>query len=188
MSTLPVFGHVPVAPRGQVPTALGPTDLVREPPDTSPLAPPYHVSEPNVRGAKRVQSIQIDAVEAGDHLTSLRWTIRSVTDQPSFAVFPPSPPITAEAPPDVELFNASSASGPQLRAGKTILGVRWITTKVQGRGALDCLCTDLGLWATTLREAGGRATVTTVFPALPPRTTAGRRDSARRPPRSGGCR
>ena len=122
-------------------------------------------------GSQRVQSIQIDAIEAGDHLTSLRWTIRSITDQPSFAVFPPSPPITAEVPADVELYNPSAASGPQLHAAKATLRVRWITTKVQGRGAFDCLCTGLGLWATTLREAGGRATVTTVFPALPPRTT-----------------
>ena len=172
MSTLPVFGHVPVTPVGQVPTALGPLDLGRKPAETSPLAAPYHVSEPNVRGAKRVQSIQIDAIEAGDHFTSLRWTIRSISDQPSYAVFPPSPPITAEVPPDVELSKPSAASGPQLQAGKTTLGVRWITTRMQGRGALDCLCTELGLWATTLRQAGGRATVTTVFPALPHGTTA----------------
>lgn len=172
MSTLPVFGHVPVSPQGQVPTALSPTDLTREPAKTSPLAPPYQVIEPNVRGSQRVQSIQIDAIEAGDHFTSLRWSIRSVTDQPSFAVFPPSPPITAEVPADVELYNPSAASGPRLQAGKVTLGVRWITTAVQGRGAFDCLCTGLGLWATALRQAGGRATVTTVFPALPPRTAA----------------
>jgi hypothetical protein len=167
LSTLPVFERLPVTPENLVPTALGPTDLSRAAEDPSPLAAPYHVRQNERRGPPRVHSIQIDAIDAGAHSTSLRWTIRSITDQPSIGVFPPEPPITASVPPSIEVANASAASGLQLKAGNRTLGVRWIATRVQGRKAIECLCTTLGPWATTLREAGGRASVTTVFPALP---------------------
>lgn len=167
MATLPVFENVPVTPVNQVPTALGPTDLVRTAEATEPLSPPEPVRNAGRRGPPRVHSIQINSIETGAHFTSLRWTIRSVTDHPSIGVFPPEPPITAAVPPSVELANASAASGPQLQTGKQKLGVRWITARVQRSGTVECLCTSIGLWATSLREAGGRATVTTVFDALP---------------------
>ncbi len=167
LTTLPVFAHVPVSPANQVPAALGPVDLRAEPDEPDPLAPPFHVADPRRRGPTSVQSIQIDAIEAGEHFTSMRWTIRSVTDHPNSGLLPAGPPITAELPPDVEVVSPGAASGPQLSAAGTTVGAQWMTAKVQGRKYLDCLCTNIGLWATALRQAGGRATVTTVYPALP---------------------
>lgn len=167
LTTLPVFAHVPVSPENQVPTALKPVDLRAEPDEPDPLAPPFHVADRGRRGPPRVQSIQIDAIESGEHFTSLRWTIRSVTDQPNSGLLPSGPPITAELPSGVEAFTPGAASGPLLSAAGRTVGAQWMTAKVLGRKYLDCLCTNIGLWATALREAGGRASVTTVYPALP---------------------
>ena len=169
LNTLPVFSRVPVTPDGQVPTATAPTDLRRFE-DSPPLAPPYHLSEPDLGGARRVQSIQIDAVEAGSTFTSLRWTLRSLTDQPSVNVFPPGPPVTAAAPTTLPPVNPSTASGPQLRAAGRTLSAVHLSYAMLGRRYVDCLCTGFGLWATALRQAGGSASVTTVYPPLPPGT------------------
>ncbi len=170
LTTLPVFSRVPVTPVGQVPTATAPTNLQRIVDESAPLAPPYHLSATDRSGARRVQSIQIDAIEAGPTFTSLRWTLRSLTDQPSVNVFPPGPPVTVAAATELPPINPSTASGPQLRAGGRTLSALHLSYAMLGRRYVDCLCTGFGLWATTLRQAGGRASVTTIYPPLPPGT------------------
>lgn len=170
LSTLPLFFRVPVTPAGRAPTATAPTDLQRVADESAPLAAPFHISNPDRRGTRRVQSIQIDAVEAGPTFTSLRWTLRSLTDQPGSNVFPPEPPVTGAAREDLPPVNPSTASGPQLRAGGRTLSAVHLTYAMLGRRYVECVCTGFGVWATTLRQAGGRASVTTVFPPLPPGT------------------
>ncbi|MBA3529733.1 MAG: hypothetical protein H0T91_10580 [Propionibacteriaceae bacterium] len=170
MVTLPPFSHVPVTAVGQVPTTKQPTDLTR-PPDqppalTSPLAFRYPSDDSNFR-----QSIVIEEIIASSALTSVRWQITSLTDQPSFSLLPSGSPVSAVLPPNVLVVSPGSASGPQIRPAGTpsasVTSAQWITVRQQGRGFFECLCTDLGLWASSLRQAGGTVTVTTNYPALP---------------------
>lgn len=171
LPTLPVFPGVPVTPEGRVPTAPAATDLLRAGEEAAPLAPPYHVSEPADRGPRRVQSIQIDDIEATANFTSVRWTLRSITDQPGFRVFPPAPPVTGPAPSRLPPLHDATASGPQLRVGGRTLSAIHLTYARFGRPYVDCLCTGFGQWARSLREAGGRASVTTVYPPVAAGTT-----------------
>ncbi|HVD81335.1 MAG TPA: hypothetical protein VNB87_12450 [Propionibacteriaceae bacterium] len=163
------FVHIPVTPIGQVPTALHPTDLVR-PPDTarSPLGQRVfrYGQEPH-----RVQSITINRVVVAPGRTSLEWTIKSITDQSTFILEPALSPIGGELPDGVDVLNRDVVSGPQIRPQALppakVLRVSWLTTAVAGRKAYECLCSSLGLWAGSLRRAGGEATVTSNFPPLP---------------------
>ena len=123
-------------------------------------------------GQLRVQSIQIDEIEVGPNFTSLRWTLRSLANPPlTYNVYPTGPPVTeperADPPPAVP----STASGPQLQVGNRTLSALHLTYQLLGRRYVDCLCTGFGLWASSLRQPGGQASVTTVFPALPAGTT-----------------
>lgn len=165
LATLPVFTGVPVTPLGQVPTATVPTDLQRPPEDPAPLAPPFPV-RPGPDGPQRLQTIRIDAIEAGPRTTSLRWTVRSLSDVGKGDAFPAGPPMTM-ARPGPAPFNPSTASGPQLRVGDRTLSALQVSFTTNGRERTECVCTAFGIWASDLRQAGGRASVTTVFPALP---------------------
>ena len=97
-----------------------PDGSVREPPDEpSPLAPPYHVSEPNVRGPT-ARAEHPDRRHRGRRPPRPRCGGRSAPSpisraSPCSRRARRSPP---KLPPDVELFNASAASGPQLQAGE----------------------------------------------------------------------
>ena len=44
---------------------------------------------------------------------------------------------------------------------------RWMTGDYAGRPFLECLCTNLDIWAIGLRTAGGTAQLVTTYPALP---------------------
>lgn len=166
--TVTPFWHVPVTPVDQVPTATAPTDLLRAAETAEPLATStafgYADQPPD-----RLQQIEIVSVTRGAGITSVQWTLTSLTEQPNFNILPPGPPVTARLPADLAAVSLSSASGPQLRGGgsSALLRARWMTTRVQNRGYLECLCTDFGLWASSLRQQDGSATVTTNFPALP---------------------
>jgi hypothetical protein len=169
LATVAPFTHVPVTPAGQVPTARQPTDLRRPADPEWVLMRPLEFRNPEDEDDRR-QSVAVTRVVAGPTRTSVEWTLRSVTEQPNFNVLPYGPPIGAELPSDLMVANPSSASGPQLRAsgaGGHVLGAQWMTDSLRDQELLECLCTELGLWASSLRRAGGQATVTTNYPALP---------------------
>lgn len=42
-----------------------------------------------------------------------------------------------------------------------------MTDRLQSTNFFECLCTDLGMWATALRQASGKVSVTTNYPPLP---------------------
>ena len=171
MVTVPLFAHVPVTPKGRVPTATGPTDLARPAEQPAAVAEPVQFRYPPPL-EQRSQSIQVVSISSTATMTSMRWNIRSLTDQPNFNVVPGGPPVSAELPADVNVFNPGSAYGPILRVAGHSTRALFMTTRVQGRGFFECLCTDLGLWATSLRRPGGQATVTTTYPPLPAGTRA----------------
>ncbi len=66
-------------------------------------------------------------------------------------------------------YNLVSASGPQVLINglrQPPIRARLATTKLAGRGALECLCSDLRLWATAMRRADQRVQVVTNLPAI----------------------
>jgi hypothetical protein len=163
------FVHVPVTPIGQVPTALHSTDLARPPDGVRPIRGQRvfrYRDEP-----RRVQSIAIDQLIVAPGRTSLEWTIKSVTDQSTFILEPALSPIGGILPDGAEVLDPDVVSGPAIKpegvpAAKA-MRVSWLTTAVAGRKAYECLCSPLGLWAGSLRQKGGEASVTSNYPALP---------------------
>jgi len=174
MINLAPFGHIPVTPIGEVPTALHPTDLARPPAGARTTLGQQvfrYRQEP-----RRVQSISIDRVVASPDGTSLQLTIKSVTDQSTFILEPAMSPIGGILPENVDVLDPDVVSGPMIRpagipAAKP-LRVSWMTAAVAGRKAYECLCSSLGLWAGSLRRQGGQASVASNFPALPAGTQA----------------
>jgi len=174
MINLAPFGHIPVTPIGEVPTALHPTDLARPPAGARATLGQQvfrYRQEP-----RRVQSISIDRVVASPDGTSLELTIKSVTDQSTFILEPAMSPIGGILPENVDVLDPDVVSGPMIRpagipAAKP-LRVSWMTAAVAGRKAYECLCSSLGLWAGSLRRQGGQASVASNFPALPAGTQA----------------
>jgi len=167
LSTVAPFPHIPVTGLGSVPTATRPSDLARAPERTAPLTSPlrYH---PNGQ-ASRTQSITIDHVVSGPTRTSVEWTVTSVTDQISADLLL-GPPVSAQLPTDVHVANPSAASGPRIRAGGSVgppLTAIWMTERLRRDDSYECQCTTFGLWAVSLRQAGGKASVVTNFAALP---------------------
>jgi hypothetical protein len=170
MINMAPFVHIPVTPIGQAPTALRSTDLAR-PPATSHAILGQQVfryrQEPH-----RVQRITIDRVVAGPGRTTLEWTISSVTDQSTFVLEPALSPIGGVLPDNVDVVDPDVVSGPMIRPGATDkpTKVSWMTAAVSGRKAYECLCSELGLWAGSLRREGGQASVASNYPALPAET------------------
>jgi hypothetical protein len=163
------FVHVPVTPIDEVPTASHPTDLTR-PPRAALTTLAQQVfryrQEP-----RRVQSIAVDRIVVAPGRTSLELTITSVTDQSTFILEPALSPIGGILPDNVDVLNPDVVSGPMIRphgvqAAKPTR-VSWQTTAVAGRKAYECLCSQLGLWAGSLRREGGQASVASNYPALP---------------------
>jgi hypothetical protein len=74
-------------------------------------------------------------------------------------------------PDDVDVLDRDVVSGPMIRPHELPAAkpstVSWMTTAVAGRKAYECLCSSLGLWAGSLRRAGGQASVASNYPALP---------------------
>jgi hypothetical protein len=162
------FVRVPVTPIGQVPTAPHPTDLARPPgigrPSLGERVFRYR------QQPRRVQSITIDRVVAAPGRTSMEWTITSVTDQSTFILEPALSPIGGSLPDDVDVLDRDVVSGPAIKPAGTSakpLRVTWLTTAVADRKAYECLCTELGVWAGSLRRQGGRASVASNYPELP---------------------
>lgn len=174
MVMLPPFWRVPLTSVDAVPRALpGGTDLSRPLENRPALTTPVTFS-PDAT-PRREQSIQIDQVVAADHLVSMQWTITSLTPQTAGArLVAAAPPVSATLPRGILATNPQSASGPRLRTnGKASAESRslWMTTKGSGFGFIECLCTDIDLWASALAEEGGQATVVTHYPAGPAETS-----------------
>lgn len=165
VATVPIFWHVPVTGIGLVPEPTNPIDLTR-PPDGLSL----NASTPRFRYSPGGQEfvISVDEVIASSTFTSARWTIQSLTAGEGLAAAA-SPPF-AEVPDSSRPYNAISASGPQVSPANdtaNLVRSRRVSTKAQGLGALECLCSDLRTWAGALRSPGQQVSVVTNFSPLP---------------------
>lgn len=161
VATVAMISQVPVTPRGMVPLATGPTDLTRAPTvRPSPAAmPPFRYPG---RNGQRFQ-VAVDRVITSGTNTSVRWSIRSLdagpgleeADQLPFA--DPTSPIS---------YNVIAASGPQLRVGGRVWRGRLVGSTLTSARTVECLCSDLRIWAKSLRTPGQQVSVVTNFPGL----------------------
>lgn len=171
-STLPAFGHVPVSAEGWLPTATHPAQLAGPVEPTTPLTAPQFFQTDDGDEARRTATLRVDEILAGDGVTTVRWTLRSMSGQRAFLVVPLGPPLVASAGRDVPAISTNAASGPRLAvAGGRPVAALWMTGDQRGRSFLECLCTNLDYWAIGLRTAGGAAQLVTTYPALPRGTT-----------------
>jgi hypothetical protein len=163
------FVHLPVTPIGHVPTAPHPTDLAR--PSGAVRSTLGERSFRYRQEPHRVQSISIDRVVAAPGRTSMEWTIKSITDQSTFILEPALSPIGGIMPNEVDVLDRDVVSGPAIKpagiAGAKPSRVSWMTTGVAERKAYECMCSELGVWAGSLRRDGGRASVASNYPPLP---------------------
>lgn len=169
---LPPLVHLPVTPQGQVPTATAPTDLARPRENRSATAAERVFR--NRWQPRQVQSIRIDRIVSSAGHTAMQWSITSLRDQGTNRPRGATDPVSLPPPQGVELLNDDPVDGPSLRTadGRVTRRVLWMTGRVVGRPAYECLCSELGLWASSLRREDGRATVASIFPPLPPGTAA----------------
>jgi len=167
-ATLPPFSHVPVSAAGWVPTATHPADLARPAEPVAPLTAPQFFQSDDGEETRRTATLRVDEVLAGDGSTTVRWTLRSMSGQRAFLVAPLGPPLVARPPADLPVISTNAASGPTLAApsGRPMTA-RWMTGDYSSRPFLECLCTNLDIWAIGLRTAGGTAQLVTTYPALP---------------------
>jgi hypothetical protein len=162
IASVPMFTGVPVTPVGLVPLPHEPVDLTRPPDASDQPRGAVLAGRLNYHG-QRFQ-VRIERVLASATNTSLEWTLRSLdpgagleeASLPPFA--DPIAPIT---------YNTIAASGPRLRVGERVLRTRLVTSTLTARGTVECLCSDLRIWARALRSPGQEATVVTNLPALP---------------------
>lgn len=171
IATVPLFWHVPVTPTGMVPQATSPTELSR-PAERSPVL----ASTAVFRYPRQQQQflIHIDAVLASSTFTSLQWSLQSVTrgDGLEAATLPP---IADDSLEETKRYNAVAATGPRIvptNARSGPLRTRLMTTRLRDLGGLECLCSDLRLWATVMRSPRQTVSVVTNLPALPNGTTS----------------
>ncbi len=169
MATLPPFVHLPVSPIGTVPVARRPTDLARAPGRSPASSKPIRFPYPDEPA--RTQSIQIERVIAAPGRTTVEWTLRSISDQDTSQLRPYRRPVSSPPPGDVYVLNLSPANGPRLSLttprGRERWATLWIATELYDQPAYECLCTELGLWSSGLRNAGGAAQLTGNYPELP---------------------
>ena len=154
IATVPIFSRVPVTPAGMVPVVGNPTDLTRPVERTAAAATtPQFTYRP---GHQRF-IITVDTVYVSSTFTSILWSIQSL-DGGSGLEAADRPPFADDRPPPLA-YNPVSASGPRILingGGQPPIRARLATTKLAGRGALECLCSDLRLWANALRRADQR--------------------------------
>ena len=166
-STLPVFTRIPVSDEGWMPGPTGPTDLSRPPEPSQPLTAPQ-VFRTTAGSPERTATLRVDEIVAGSGLTTVRWTLRSVTEQPAFSLIPVGPPLAAVVPEDLGVLTPSAPSGPLVAPpGRPPLPARWMTGSQDGRDYLECACSNFDVWALGLRYSGASAQLVTVYPALP---------------------
>jgi hypothetical protein len=156
IATITPFSGVPITPAGFVPLASSPTDLTRPAqviPDLGSIRK-FTYAPTGQRFA-----IAIQEVSASANLTSISWTVESLTDGAGLEGVR-LPPFADRSP----TFNQVAASGPRITLRNPTYRARLMTTS----GAeLECLCSDLRVWAAALRSAGHKASLVTNLPALP---------------------
>ncbi len=171
--TVTPFSHVPLSPLGTAPSAREATDLARR---TEPPKPDPERAQIRYRSESgKTQAISVDHVWAAPGRTTLEWTLSSLSDQESYRAQEYGPPVASPPPPaSVFLVNNSPASGPLLfvrtPGGDEHLTASWVTTERDGIVGYECLCTELGVWSSGLRDAGRSVALVTNYPALPPGT------------------
>ena len=115
--------------------------------------------------------IAVNAVYRATNFSAVSWSISAVSEGPGLenATVPP----IADGAPPAKSYNLTAASGPQLwiPGRPDVLRARLSTTRLAGRGELECLCTDLRLWAGGLRDQGAAVSVVTVLPPIPASVT-----------------
>jgi hypothetical protein len=166
LATVPPFWQVPVTPAGMLPLASYPTELTRRAEATSVVA---STKAFRYRPAGQDYLVMINGVYSSSTFTSIAWTILSL--EPGRGLQTASSPPFADAEPTEHPYNQISAAGPQIRVGSRLLRVRLMTTRLAGRGALECLCTDLRIGAEALRGIGQQMSVVTTLPPLPAGTS-----------------
>jgi hypothetical protein len=162
VASVPMFSGVPVTPIGTVPLATQPTDLTR-PPETATRSRGELMSGRLVHQGQRFQ-VGIERVVASDTNTSLEWTLRSLEEGPGLeeANLPPfADPLAPIS------YNTIAASGPRLRSGREELRPRLVTSDLTSKRTVECLCSDLRIWAKSLRSPGQQVSVVTNLPPLP---------------------
>ena len=140
----PVFSRVPVAPLGEVAAPITETDLAA--PVESPSPPLGRTPQFRVADGQ-LFAIEVDAVLAGGTLTSVAWTLESMSRGPG-------------PPPGL---------APTLTRNDA-----WRVTPVQVEAAgsdVDCLCSDPTRWREHLTEPGRRVRVVTTLGDVPRGTT-----------------
>ncbi len=162
VSTVPTFSAVPVTPIGMVPLAVGPTDLNRAPEPISRQGNGFAFDYPTAPGQRF--GVAVEQVIASRTGTSLRWLILSLSSGPGLEEADQPPLADPGSPVN---HNPIAASGPQLRVGEQILRARLVSSTLTSDRAVECLCSDLRIWARSLRSAGQRVSVVTKLPALP---------------------
>lgn len=163
VATVAPFHHVPVSPVGTAPMAQQPTDLTRP----GEIGPPGRekIDFPNPSRSKQFQRIQVNRVLAAPGRSTLEWTLTTLVDQDN-RVLDYGPPV--ESPPgDLEVVGSSQASGPVLRTKSARLPNLWSRTTIFNRAAYECQCTEIGLWASGLRNEGVSVRLVTNFAGLP---------------------
>ena len=70
------------------------------------------------------------------------------------------------------MVDSNPTNGPILKLPGGDLKTLWMSTRMYGQPAYDCLCSDLGIWARALSREGGSVQVVSVYPGLPAGTTS----------------
>jgi hypothetical protein len=166
LATVPPFWQVPVTPAGMLPLASYPTDLIAPAGGTSVLASTKAFS---YRPTGQFYLIMINRVYASSSFTSIAWTILSL-ERGRGLQSASSPPFADAASPR-HPYNPISAGGPQIQLGNHVLRARLMTTRLAGRGALECLCTDLRAGAAASQGMGQQVSAVTNLPPLPAGTS-----------------
>ena len=162
LATVPPFWQVPITPAGMLPLASNPTELTRPAEATSVVASTKTFGYPP---ARQHYLVMINGVYSSSTFTSIAWTILSL--DPGRGVQSAASPPLADAEPPERPYNPISAGGPRLSLGSGIYRARLVTTKFAGRGALECLCTDLRIGTDALHGIGQQMSAVTTFPPLP---------------------
>ena len=149
-----------------MPASTGPVDLARAPqpirPLTAPTIVPTSTGEPH-----RTASLRVEEIVGGSGVTTVRWTLRSVTDQVAIWLVPLRPPLAASAQRHRRANTECAQRSTDRRRWVWSLPARWITGHHEGRSYLECLCSNLDTWVQGLCEAGAWAQLVTAYPALP---------------------
>ena len=171
ITTVPVFDSVPVTPVGRVPQPGSGVDLARPIEDDTERT---IWTEPFAYPAPPGQKLQIgvDRVWAGARVTSIQWTVKTLTAGTAINSIL-EPPLVAPDSTSVYDYADGYASGPRIVAvdghRRSAMNALGMTTKISGLDRTECLCTDMRLWTTGLQQAGGQVSVVTNLPALPAR-------------------